>query len=479
MGRCRQTTAPKVGTTVEREIAAYNTYDLPLSGSVNGTPFAIDYTANGDRFRKTVGTGAEATTTTYFGALYERRTSSEGVLDVFKVYAETGLAAQIEMAGATTTTKTIVPDLAGSPGSMLTAGEEPTHLFYEPNGQRTTIAGNLMSTAEAQGIHDGLTGHEHDLDLDLINMGGRVYDPTLRRFLTPDPFPGHPESGEMIDPYLHVGGDPVNLIDPTGYYYAGAGDYGDGEPDGDADDGAYERESENQYAQEEAREDYEAQQAAAEQAEAYADLASQQDDELDWNREEAVALADRTLSKNKSKRIDNVNPNAPVRHNPKKNEAEDKEHVSQEPDNIEQAEDIVIDVAVPEYRLYQAIIEGDLGAIAGYVGAALALKALGATIVAAIRSAPPVAPRIANAANHIFGPKALGRHNLDTVLGSFNGDAVAAFNALEGAAQQLANKGTIKGVFETTVEVAGQTVTVRGAVIDGVAKVATAFIPGG
>jgi len=63
------------------------------------------------------------------------------------------------------------------------------------------------------------------------------------------------------------------------------------------------------------------------------------------------------------------------------------------------------------------------------------------------------------------------------VLKAFGGDKVAAFNALERGAQQLANQGAIKGVFEVSVDVAGQNVTVRGAVVEGTARVASAFIP--
>jgi RHS repeat-associated protein len=85
--------------------------------------------------------------------------------------------------------------------------------------------------------------------------------------------------------------------------------------------------------------------------------------------------------------------------------------------------------------------------------------------------------RVANAANHAFGPKSLVRHKLGAVLSAFGGDQVAAFTALEGAAQQQASAGAIAGIFETTVEVAGQTVTVKGAVIDGIVNIGTAFIP--
>ncbi len=70
----------------------------------------------------------------------------------------------------------------------------------------------------------------------------------------------------------------------------------------------------------------------------------------------------------------------------------------------------------------------------------------------------------------------LSKHKLGGVLDSFGGDSVAAFRAIETGAQNLANNGAIEGLFETVVKVGGQSVTVRGRVIDGVVNVSTAFI---
>jgi hypothetical protein len=86
-------------------------------------------------------------------------------------------------------------------------------------------------------------------------------------------------------------------------------------------------------------------------------------------------------------------------------------------------------------------------------------------------------PRVVNGANHIFGPKSLAKHKLGPVLSAFGGDELAAFRALEEATQLLADTGAVQGVFHTTIHVAGQAVTVRGAVMDGAARVSTAFIP--
>ncbi|XYH97560.1 RHS repeat-associated core domain-containing protein [Sorangium sp. So ce1128] len=63
----------------------------------------------------------------------------------------------------------------------------------------------------------GLTGHEHDDELGLINLKGRMYDPKLRRVLTPDPVVSAPLFGQSYNRYNYVLNDPLNLADPTGY----------------------------------------------------------------------------------------------------------------------------------------------------------------------------------------------------------------------------------------------------------------------
>ncbi len=86
--------------------------------------------------------------------------------------------------------------------------------------------------------------------------------------------------------------------------------------------------------------------------------------------------------------------------------------------------------------------------------------------------------RVSNGANHIFGSGSLAKHNLKGFLEKFAGDSVGAFKSLESAAQALADSGKIQGVFkEVVVTVKGVDVTIRGNVIDGIAKLSTAFIP--
>jgi hypothetical protein len=48
-------------------------------------------------------------------------------------------------------------------------------------------------------------------------MKGRVYDPGVGRFLSPDPVVAQPHSGQSWNPYSYVVNSPLNLVDPSGF----------------------------------------------------------------------------------------------------------------------------------------------------------------------------------------------------------------------------------------------------------------------
>jgi RHS repeat-associated protein len=63
----------------------------------------------------------------------------------------------------------------------------------------------------------GYTGHEHLDQFGLINMNGRIYDPQLGRFLSPDPFVTSPENPQNYNRYSYVLNNPLKYTDPSGY----------------------------------------------------------------------------------------------------------------------------------------------------------------------------------------------------------------------------------------------------------------------
>jgi RHS repeat-associated protein len=82
-------------------------------------------------------------------------------------------------------------------------------------------------------------------------------------------------------------------------------------------------------------------------------------------------------------------------------------------------------------------------------------------------------PGAANTINHIFGKSAHNLQGLVTQLGSRE----AAYTALYDATNAVVRAQGTTGLFQSAVNVAGQTVTVRGNVIDGVLRISTAFVP--
>ncbi|MBS4012371.1 MAG: VCBS repeat-containing protein [Bacteroidetes bacterium] len=68
----------------------------------------------------------------------------------------------------------------------------------------------------------GYTGHEHLPQFNLINMNGRVYDPKVSRFLSPDPYIQSPAFTQSYNRYAYCLNNPMKYIDPSGYQYQSA-----------------------------------------------------------------------------------------------------------------------------------------------------------------------------------------------------------------------------------------------------------------
>ena len=78
-----------------------------------------------------------------------------------------------------------------------------------------------FSTDTVSAYDSGFSGHEH-LDLfDIVNMDGRMYDPVIGRFMTPDPFVQMPDYTQSLNRYSYCVNNPLSLTDPTGYSWIG------------------------------------------------------------------------------------------------------------------------------------------------------------------------------------------------------------------------------------------------------------------
>ncbi len=90
-------------------------------------------------------------------------------------------------------------------------GNERFAASYDPFGHRT-ISNNKTP------LQRGYCGHIHYDHFGLIDMGGRVYDPILGRFLSPDPYVQAPENSQNYNRYSYCLNNPLKYTDPTGEF---------------------------------------------------------------------------------------------------------------------------------------------------------------------------------------------------------------------------------------------------------------------
>ena len=77
----------------------------------------------------------------------------------------------------------------------------------------TTLSGSLAGTFR---FSRGFTGHEHYADLKIINMNGRLFDPVIARFFSPDNFVQAPEFTQSYNRYSYCLNNPLQYTDPSG-----------------------------------------------------------------------------------------------------------------------------------------------------------------------------------------------------------------------------------------------------------------------
>ncbi|MFT3925432.1 MAG: RHS repeat-associated core domain-containing protein [Myxococcales bacterium] len=198
----------------------YTNFDLPKSIARLGSTTQFAYDAAGRRASKQSATES----TLYMGGLYEKRwakppaASVEATDHVFYVHAEGELVAQVTRRELPMPSEQVVyihGDHLGSTAIVTdTKGALLEHRYYEPFGSRADEEGAPWTGAET-GITRGFTGHEEEAEFGITNMKGRLYDPRLRRFVSPDPLAR--ASSQGVNRYLYVHNNPVRYVDPSGY----------------------------------------------------------------------------------------------------------------------------------------------------------------------------------------------------------------------------------------------------------------------
>ncbi len=216
-------------TSGDGRTISYTAFDKPAEISRGTTSVRFAYGPDRARFKRedTSATGSAcAITTTHYvgGKAFERITAPGGAqtdkhyIGDFAVVTHTGVGET-----AVVTTDYLHRDHLGSveaiSDEMGTLVEE---LSFDSWGRRRQ--GNWQPMTDAaiynfatQLTTRGYTGHEMLDGVGLVHMNGRVYDPTIGRFLSADPHVQSPGNLQNWNRYSYVMNNPLSYTDPTGF----------------------------------------------------------------------------------------------------------------------------------------------------------------------------------------------------------------------------------------------------------------------
>ncbi len=223
-----------IGDNQKRRLT-YTPFNKVARITRNTTAHIIDFAYGPDRARflridtDNTNLGTSTTTTVYLGNVehviaadksssYKRYLAGGSVLiiqDYDKQHTRTGEDARY-----------LLKDHLGSIARILDKhGTLDQSFSFDAWGERRhpDDASILASLTLTSPIHTatttrGYTGHEMLDAVGIIHMNGRIYDPTLGRFLQADPVIQFPDYTQSWNSYSYVLNNPLTYTDPSGYF---------------------------------------------------------------------------------------------------------------------------------------------------------------------------------------------------------------------------------------------------------------------
>ena len=207
----------QAGVSTDKQFIEYTSFQkvsqVKQGADVNSITKTYDIYYGLDEERiKTVYTNGTAIQTRYYFGSYEKTIKADGTIEETDyIYTPSGLTCMNKTVGSVSTLYYLHTDLLGSITAITNStGSVVTSYAYTAWGERKLLSGDNTLTDR------GYTFHEHLEAFGLINMNGRMYDPVLARFLSPDPYVQSPDNSQSLNRYSYCLNNPFKYTDPTG-----------------------------------------------------------------------------------------------------------------------------------------------------------------------------------------------------------------------------------------------------------------------
>ncbi|HKU15263.1 MAG TPA: FG-GAP-like repeat-containing protein [Steroidobacteraceae bacterium] len=183
----------------------------------------FEYDAMGERWKHVYRIAGATHTTTYLSPLLERVQTPTTTDWKHYVYANgERIMVYVRRTNGAKNRYFFTKDNLGGVASFTDSNgswklNESFHVFGQRRGSDWGTAPTTWEqTQMTDTLRRGFTMHEHMDSTGLIHMNGRVYDPLLARFISPDPVLADPSNPQAHNRYSYVYNNPGTFSDPTG-----------------------------------------------------------------------------------------------------------------------------------------------------------------------------------------------------------------------------------------------------------------------
>jgi RHS repeat-associated protein len=191
---------------------------MPATLAENGNTAGFTY--GPEHERKIMTSNVNGGITKYYSGSYERQLVGGITRELHYITANGQIVAIFEKkTGAPDAIHYVHTDHLGSLNLITNAsGAIEQETSYDAWGNRRDPATlqNYTATPANLVTDRGFTGHEHMDAFQLINMNGRIYDPALGRFLSPDNYVQDAGFTQSYNRYSYCVNNPLIYTDPTG-----------------------------------------------------------------------------------------------------------------------------------------------------------------------------------------------------------------------------------------------------------------------
>lgn len=204
----------------------YTSFGKPSYMSKASYSTRIAYDSDFKRVKRTDNDNGQTTVTTYIDKLTEIVNKPNGTtevrhyLDDFAIRTKSSSNEELVYLH-----RDHIGSIVAKTTQNLSSSSQIKYQANEPWGRRQnrhwngTIYNELTGALLAQNTYAtarGFTDHEHLDGVGLIHMNGRVYDPIVGRFVSPDPWIQDPKNSQSFNRYSYVWNNPLRYTDPSG-----------------------------------------------------------------------------------------------------------------------------------------------------------------------------------------------------------------------------------------------------------------------